>query len=69
MDKADRQALVALGENLGYADREMQERTLLFYLEQTDDSIRYLKKELEGRMKLYRSLGMAAGLFLLVVLA
>ena len=69
MDKADRQALVALGENLGYADREMQERTLLFYLEQTDDSIRYLKKELEGRMKLYRSLGMAGGLFLLVVLA
>lgn len=69
MDKGDRQALEALGENLGYADRAMQERTLLFYLEQADDSIRYLKKELENRTKLYRCLGMAAGLFLLVAMA
>lgn len=69
MDKADRQNLSALGENLGYADRDMQERTLLFYLEQTDDSIRFLKKEMETRTKLYRCLGMAAGLFLMVVMA
>ena len=47
----------------------MQERTLLFYLEQTEDSIRQMKKELEERTKLYRCLGMAAGLFLLVALA
>lgn len=69
MDKADRQNLSALGENLGYADRDMQERTLLFYLEQTDDSIAFLKREIETRTKLYRSLGMAAGLFLMVVFA
>lgn len=69
MDKADRENLLALGENLGYADRDMQERTLLFYLEQTDDAIRFLKKEMETRTKLYRCLGMAAGLFLMVVMA
>ena len=69
MDQADRQNLAALGEHLGYADRSMQERTLLFYLEQTDDSISALKKEMESRTKLYRCLGMAAGLFLLVVMA
>lgn len=69
MDKTDRQALASLGENLGYADRDMQERTLLFYLEQLDDSIGYMKKEMESRTKLYRCLGMAAGLFLLVVMA
>ncbi len=69
MDKADKQNLSALGENLGYADRDMQERTLLFYLEQTDDSIHFLKKEMETRTKLYRCLGMAAGLFLMVVMA
>lgn len=68
MEKADRQALSGLGENLGYADRKMQERTLLFYLEQLDDSIGYLKKELETRTKLYRSLGTAAGLFLAVIM-
>lgn len=69
MDQADRQNLAALGENLGYADRGMQERTLLFYLEQTDDSIAFLKKEMESRTRLYRCLGMAAGLFLMVVMA
>lgn len=69
MDRKDRQALASLGESLGYADRSMQERTLLFYVEQTDDSIGYLKKEMESRVRLYRCLGMAAGLFLLVILA
>lgn len=68
MDKGDRQALAGLGENLGYADRGMQERTLLFYLEQLDDSIAFLKKELEARTKLYRSLGAASGLFLAVIM-
>lgn len=69
MDKPDMQNLSSLGENLGYADRDMQERTLLFYLEQTDEAIRFLKKEMESRTKLYRCLGMAAGLFLMVVMA
>lgn len=69
MDKTDRKHLAALGENLGYADRDMQERTLLFYLEQADDSIASLKREFDTRAKLYRSLGMAAGLFLMVILA
>lgn len=65
----DRKMLVALGENLGYADRKMQERTILFYLEQADDAISALKKELENKTRLYRCLGMAAGLFLMVVMA
>ena len=57
------------GENLGYADKKTQERTILFYLEQADDSLAFLKKEMESRTKLYRSLGMAAGLFILVLFA
>ena len=60
---------LALGENLGYAHKDMQERTLLFYLEETDGSIGFLKREMESRTKLYRCLGMAAGLFLMVVMA
>lgn len=65
---ADIQNLTALGEQLGYADREMQERTLMFYLEETDSAIAFLRKEAEDRKKLYRSLGVAAGLFLVVTL-
>lgn len=66
--KTDRQNLADLGDHLGYADRSMQERTLNFYLEQTEESIAAKKRELEEKTKLYRSLGLAAGLFLVVVL-
>lgn len=68
LGSSDRRSLEELGENLGYADRDMQERTLLFYLERTDDSIAALRLELETKTKLYRYLGVAAGLFLAVVL-
>lgn len=64
----ERQALLALGENMGYGDRETQERTLSFYLEQTDGAIRFLRGEMETRTKLYRCLGAAGGLFLFVAL-
>lgn len=69
MGRPDRQNLLELGENLGFADRSMHEKTLDFYLEQTEDSMERLKTECGDRVKLYRVLGMAAGLFILVVLA
>ena len=69
LGKQDIEAIRTLGKNLGYADKKTQERTILFYLEQTDDSLAFLKKEMESRTKLYRSLGMAAGLFILVLFA
>ena len=49
--------------------RTCRSGTLLFYLEETDSSIEFLKREMENRTKLYRCLGMAAGLFLMVVMA
>jgi len=64
MRNEDLQALRSLGgKTLGYADKTTQERTILFYLEQADDSLAFLKKETESRTKLYRSLGMADGTF------
>lgn len=68
LGSGDRRNLEELGEQLGYSDRDMQERTLLFYLERADDSIAALKQELETKAKLYRYLGVAAGLFLAVML-
>ncbi len=68
LSRADRINLEMLGENLGYADREMQERTLQFYLEQTDDAIAFLKTEVTVRGKLYRALGAACGIFIVVFL-
>ena len=67
--KEEMEQFRALGEHLGYADRAMQERTMLFYLEQADDTIARRKGELQEKTKLCRCLGMAAGLFLMIVLA
>ena len=44
LEAGDHKNLLALGENLGYAHKDMQERTLLFYLEETDGSIEFFKE-------------------------
>ena len=68
MKKEDIRNLEELGAFLGYSDRKMQENILQFYLEQTQDSIEELKTEIYTKTKLYRSLGLAAGIFLFVFL-
>ncbi|MBE5971246.1 MAG: hypothetical protein E7246_01805 [Lachnoclostridium sp.] len=68
MTQGDREALGMLGNTLGYADRQMQERSLLFYLEQLDETMEGMKAEAEHLGKLYRTLGTAAGMFWFVLL-
>lgn len=60
--------LKRLGSQLGYLDLEMQERTLLLYLEQLDETIGYLKEHRRERCRLYMSLGVMGGLFLTIAL-
>ena len=62
----DWEALKALGDSLGYLDLAMQERTLLLYLEQLDETIDYLKKHKREKCRLYVSLGIMGGLFLTI---
>lgn len=69
LKKGEMEQFRVLGDHLGYADRAMQERTLLFYLEQADDAIARRKGELQEKTRLCRCLGMAAGLFVMVILA
>lgn len=68
LSKEDRQALAALGEHLGFLDREMQERNLLLYLEQLDLRIQQLREHKQERCRLYTSLGVMSGLFLAILL-
>ena len=56
------------GEHLGYLDVDMQERTILLYLEQLDLSIEYLRLHSRERRRLYMSLGAAGGVFLVLIL-
>lgn len=68
LSKSDRQALVSLGEHLGFLDRDMQERNLLLYLEQLDMRIQQMREHKQERCRLYTSLGIMGGLFLTILL-
>lgn len=68
LSKEDRQSLAALGEHLGFLDREMQERNLLLYLEQLELRIGQMREHKQERCRLYTSLGVMSGLFLAILL-
>lgn len=60
--------LAGLGEHLGYLDVDMQERTLKLYLEQLDISIDYLRANQREKCRLYTSLGIMGGMFLVIMM-
>ena len=68
LSKADRKSLAALGDHLGFLDREMQERNLLLYLEQLDLRIQDMREHKKERCRLCTSLGVMSGLFLAILL-
>lgn len=68
LTKEDLEQLKALGDHLGYLDVDMQERTLLLYLEQLDMTIDYLQKHRQEKCRLYTSLGVMGGIFLVIVM-
>ena len=56
------------GRQLGYLDRQMQERTILLYLEQLDFAIGNLRKHRKEQCRLYTSLSVAGGLFFIIIM-
>lgn len=65
---ADRERLKTLGEVLGYLDREMQLAAIDLYLEQLDGGIAEALEDRGSKERLYRSLGVAGGIFLVILL-
>lgn len=68
LNKKEEEQLAGFGEHLGYLDREMQEKTILFYLEELEHSIKELKEQEPVKGKLFLSMGLISGLFLSVVM-
>lgn len=68
LSEKDKQELMGLGEHLGYLDLEMQERNILLYLEQLDMSVDYLREHQREKSRLYASLGVMGGLFLVILM-
>ena len=64
----EKEAFLRLGQSLGYLDLEMQLASLELYLEQLEEDRKRALKELLPKQKLYRSLGLAGGAFLVILL-
>lgn len=68
LKKADLENLGTLGAQLGYLDVEMQKKNLEFYLEQVNDAWAQAQREYREKEKLFRCLGISAGVFLVILL-
>ena len=68
LEKNEQDQLRAFGSCLGYLDRDMQERTMEFYMEELEQEIEVLKKAEPEKCRMFLGIGILAGLFLTVVL-
>lgn len=68
LSDTDRNQLESFGEHLGFLDLAQQERTILLYLEQLDLAINYLREHQREKRRLYTSLGVMGGLFLMIIM-
>lgn len=64
----EKEQLIRFGGQMGYLDREMQEKTILLYLDDLEHSIKLLREQEPEKCRLFMSLGIMSGLFLAVVM-
>ncbi|MCD8222277.1 MAG: stage III sporulation protein AB [Clostridiales bacterium] len=68
LSSSDRHSLAAMAEHLGYLDRELQEQHLLLYLEELDSVIQELRRRKQDQCRLYGSMGILCGIFLVLLI-
>lgn len=68
LDVSEAEGLRAFGACLGYLDRDMQERTMNFYMEELEQGIQALRKVEAEKCRLFQGLGVLGGLLLTVIL-
>ena len=66
--KADRYLLEMLGKGLGYLDLQMQVENLQLVMMQTEEAISEAKETQKIKGKLYQTMGMTAGVFLILLI-
>lgn len=60
--------ILTMGETIGYLDKEMQEKTIGFAIEQMEDQIFQMKDQVIKNCRMYRSLGISFSLLIVIVL-
>jgi stage III sporulation protein AB len=68
LNRKDKMQLIRFGENLGYLDKDMQMNTFELYLSQLDEEITELSRTVKGKVYLYNSLGIMAGIFITIIM-
>lgn len=68
LSKKDKECLVQLGDHLGYLDKDMQMNTIDWYITQVDEIMKDITAESKQKMRLYQSLGVLFGLFVIILI-
>ncbi len=64
----DKEKLIQMGNQLGYLDTEMQLSTIELYLEQIEEEIKNAWESFKRNGKLCRTMGIIAGIFLVILM-
>jgi stage III sporulation protein AB len=68
LSKKDKLHLIQFGDNLGYLDKDMQMNTIDLFISQLEDEIKELSKTIKEKSYLYNTLGIMAGLFIIIIM-
>ncbi|MBE5962664.1 MAG: hypothetical protein E7256_15015 [Lachnospiraceae bacterium] len=64
----DKENLLHLGESLGNLDKDTQVTTIEWYIAQVEEDMKAVSADAKEKIKLYRSLGVLAGIFVVVLI-
>lgn len=68
LNRRDCQTLKRVGEHLGYMDKEMQLGMIDLYVEQLEDDIKQSKESVDEKIRVYHCLGIATGIFAVLII-
>lgn len=68
LSKKDKLQIIQFGENLGYLDKDMQMNTIDLFLSQIEDEIKDLSKNIKEKAYLCNTLGIMAGIFIIIIM-
>ncbi len=68
LSKKDKLHLIQFGENLGYLDKDMQMNTMDLFISQLDEELKELQKTVKEKAYMYNTLGIMAGIFIIIIL-
>lgn len=66
--KKDREEFMEFGKNIGYLDKKMQIENIILYMESLDLKIEEAGRTLKEKGKIYKTLGVMAGLVTVILL-